>query len=202
LQRKYPITNKLRIEPRLTPPLRHISDGRWRPLDALPLETTAEDARRAGEAIASFLHKSEESVTLLQEKRRAIEPVDQKRLGQRIADLDAGAFETRATASRELIRLGERAEVALRRELTNRPTLEVRRRIDDILSKLEPGPLPPERLQTLRAIEVLEHVGTPAMRRCLEALSKGATDARRQSGIAAAGESSRMNRDFSGRVKP
>lgn len=68
--------------------------------------------------------------------------------------------------------------MALRRALSNRPSMEVRRRIEDVLSKLEPSTLPPETLQVLRAIEILEHIGTPTARRCLEALAKGAADAR------------------------
>jgi WD40 repeat protein len=141
-------------------------------------ELASEDGKRAGVAIAAMLRKPEASAAFLQEKLRPAEALDEKRLAQLIADLDDAAFETRETASRELVRLGERAEAALRRALTNRPSLEMRRRIEDILSKLEPGPLPPEMLRTLRAVEVLEHVGTPAARRCLEALAKGASEAR------------------------
>jgi len=97
---------------------------------------------------------------------------------QRIHDLNAESYQKREAARRDLIRLGERAEMALRRALSNRPTLEVRRRIEDLLSKLEPSSLPPEPLQVLRAIEILEHIGTTEARRCLEALAKGAADAR------------------------
>ncbi len=142
-------------------------------------DLASDDGKRAGEAIASFLRKPEASVAFLKEKLHPAKSVDEKRLRQWIADLDADAFETRETASRELIRLGERVEDALRRELKNRPTLEVRRRIENVLSKLEPSPLPPEMLRILRAIEVLEHIGTPTARRCLESLAKGAAEARR-----------------------
>ena len=141
-------------------------------------DLASDDGKRAGEAIASFLRKPEASVAFLKEKLQPAKGVDEKRLRQWITDLDADAFETREAASRELIRLGERVEDALRRELKNRPTLEVRRRIENVLSKLEPSPPSLETLQVLRAIEVLEHIGTPEARRCLEAMGKGAADAR------------------------
>lgn len=141
-------------------------------------DLASEDAKRAGESIGAFLRKPEASVAFLQEKLHPAKGVDQKHLKLLIADLDADLYSTRESASRELIRLGERAEDALRRELTNRPTLEVRRRIEDVLSRLEPSPPPPETLRILRAIEVLEHIGTPVARRCLEVMSKGASEAK------------------------
>ncbi|MGH7174444.1 MAG: hypothetical protein ACRELG_29610, partial [Gemmataceae bacterium] len=147
-------------------------------LSSLWNDLASEDGRRAGVAIASLLRKPEASAAFLQERLHPVEAIDNKRLAQLIADLDAAAFETREAASRELTRLGERVEAALRRELTNRPSLEMRRRIEDVLSKLEPYPPPPRTLRALRAIEVLEYIGTPAARRCLEALAEGATDAR------------------------
>ncbi|MGH7221972.1 MAG: hypothetical protein ACRELF_01960, partial [Gemmataceae bacterium] len=138
----------------------------------------SDDGQRADVAIASLLRKPVASVAFLHEHLRPAEAMDKKRLAQLIADLDADAFEAREAASRELTRLGERVESALRRALRNRPSLEMRRRIEDVLSKLEPCPPPPQTLRALRAIEVLEHIGTPAARRCLQALAKGAADAR------------------------
>jgi WD40 repeat protein len=141
-------------------------------------DLASEDGQRAGSAIASLLHNPEGSVAFLCEKLRPTEATSEKRLTQLIADLNADAYAKREAASRELTLLGERAEAALRRRLTNHPTLELRRRIEDLLDKLEPSSPPPETLRTLRAIEVLEHVGTPAARHCLVALAKGAADAR------------------------
>ena len=66
----------------------------------------------------------------------------------------------------------------MRRALKDRPPLEVSRRIEDLLDRLGPSPLPPEGLRALRAIEVLEHLGTPGAMSCLETLAKGAPEAR------------------------
>jgi hypothetical protein len=145
---------------------------------ALWKDLASEDGKRAGLAIASLLRKPEASAAFLQERLRAVEDLDAKRLARLITDLDADTFEKREAAVRELIRLGERAEGVLRRALANRPSLEVRRRIEDILSKLEPSPPPEETLRLLRAIEVLEHIGTAEARRCLDVMAKGAEGAR------------------------
>jgi hypothetical protein len=141
-------------------------------------DLASDDAKRAGLAIASMLRKPEAVSAFLREKLRPMAVLDEKRLSQLLADLDADDFDKREAASRGLLRLGERAEGALRLALANRPSLEMRRRIEDVLSKLEPGSPPAETLRTLRAIEVLEHSGTAEARRCLETLAKGAAEAR------------------------
>jgi hypothetical protein len=141
-------------------------------------DLASDDAKRAGNAIASLQRTPDRSVALFQKKLRPAEDVDEKPLAQWIVDLDADEYATRETASRELFRFGEYAEAAMRRALRNRPSLEVRKRIEILLDQLESGKLPPETLQVLRAIEALEHIGTPAARRCLESLAKGAAEAR------------------------
>jgi hypothetical protein len=117
-------------------------------------------------------------VALQQRRLRPAEDIDEKRLAQWIPDLDADDSWTRETESRELSRSGERAEAAMRRTLKNRPSLEVRKRIELLLDSIESGRLPIETLRVLRAIEALEHIGTSAARRCLESLAKGAAEAR------------------------
>jgi hypothetical protein len=83
----------------------------------------------------------------------------------------------REQAIRELERLGELAEPALRKALEGQPSLEVRRRVEGLLQKLD-GPVTlPQHLRSLRAIEVLEHIGTPAAQQVLAQLAKGATAA-------------------------
>ncbi|HWG44849.1 MAG TPA: hypothetical protein VN688_18895, partial [Gemmataceae bacterium] len=139
-------------------------------------DLAGDDGKRAGVAIASLIRTPEQSVAMLQQRLHPADTLTEKRLVRLLTDLDSNVFETRETASRELGWLGERAEAALRRALTKRPSLEVRRRIEDLLDKL-PGSPSPETLRALRAIEILEYVGTPAARRCLQALTKGAPDA-------------------------
>jgi hypothetical protein len=74
--------------------------------------------------------------------------------------------------------LGDLAEPALRQTLANKPTLEVRRRVQAILERLRGPVTRPEVLQALRAVAVLEDIGTPAASRLLEDLAKGAPEAR------------------------
>jgi hypothetical protein len=56
--------------------------------------------------------------------------------------------------------------------------LEVRRRIELLLEKHDRATLAPERVREVRALEILEQVGTPEARELLEKLTKGASEAR------------------------
>lgn len=95
-----------------------------------------------------------------------------KRVERLLADLDSDSYPTRETASQELRRMASRVEPMLRWALQNKPSLEMRRRIEAILA--EPPFPATEDLQLLRAIVVLEHIGTSEARGILEKLAGGA----------------------------
>jgi WD40 repeat protein len=139
-------------------------------------DLAAENGGRAGNALANLIRTPGPSVAYLQERLRPAEAVDSKQVARLLADLNADTFDDREAASRELARLGDRVEPALRAALKGSPPPETARRLTDILEKIEAGPVP-ELLRTLRGIEVLEHTGTPEAVRCLEALAKGTPEA-------------------------
>jgi hypothetical protein len=77
-----------------------------------------------------------------------------------------------------LEKLHELAEPALQNVLQGKPALEVRQRVEQLLEKLH-GPITnPEQLRMIRAVEVLEHIGTPEAKQVLRSLAKGAPEAR------------------------
>jgi hypothetical protein len=101
---------------------------------------------------------------------------DQRRLQALIARLDDQNFSQREAAARDLETLGELAASALR-DAFKASTLEQRRRIEHLLARLEvPAPIP-QYLRELRAIEVLERIGSAEARQVLESLSAGTIDA-------------------------
>jgi hypothetical protein len=97
--------------------------------------------------------------------------VDVKRLDKLLADLDGDVFDAREAASEQLARMRYRAEPMLWRVFEAKPSLELRRRIEAILA--EPRRQPVEALRTLRAIVILERIGTPQARRVLKKLACG-----------------------------
>ena len=66
--------------------------------------------------------------------------------------------------------------VRLRKKLAEKPSLEVRQRIKQILSKLESSS--PERLREVRAIQILEYAGTAEAKECLRTWAKNVAYAR------------------------
>jgi WD40 repeat protein len=138
-------------------------------LDAL-WSDLASDARRAYRAIGILTAMTPQTVPFLKDRLRPT-AVDVKRIEKLLADLDGDQFETREAASRELARMRYRAEPMLRRALEKKPSPEARRRLQAILS----GPNRPlaEDLRTLRAIAVLERIGTLEARLILEKLADG-----------------------------
>jgi hypothetical protein len=136
------------------------------------------DPEAAAEALgylASAPAADREVVPFLRKHVKAVPPSDDKRLGQLITDLDNDEFAVRERAQRELERMGEEAVPALRKALAGKPALEVRRRIESILKK--PRTLSPEMLQVVRAVEVLENIGTPEARELLKSLADGVPEA-------------------------
>jgi len=78
----------------------------------------------------------------------------------------------------ELEKLGEAAQPGLQQALAKQSTLELRRRVEQLLQRLETSPLVPERLGNIRALEVLENVATPEACQVLHTLARGLPEAR------------------------
>jgi WD40 repeat protein len=90
-----------------------------------------------------------------------------------IGDLESRHFAMRARATQELTRRGAAAEPALRWALARASSLETRTRVQQLLDRLE-GPIAhPDVMRELRAIEVLENLGTADARKLLARLAEG-----------------------------
>ena len=114
----------------------------------------------------------------LKEHLRPVTEAEPRRVERLLADLDSNKFAVREAAGKELAALGERVEPALRRALAGAASLEFRRRVEQLLAKLD-GPVQlPEDRRALRAVEALEHMGGHEARALLEALAAGVPQAR------------------------
>jgi hypothetical protein len=141
-------------------------------------ELSSADGIQAYRALWRMVAAGHTSVSFLAEHLRAKEPVQAARLGRLIADLDSDQFKVRTRAYQELEEQAELAETALRRALGNARSPEAHQRLEHLLHKVETRILSPKQLLTLRALEVLEHIGTPEAKQVLQTLAQGASDAR------------------------
>jgi RNA polymerase sigma factor (sigma-70 family) len=143
-----------------------------RELDALWADLAGADAARAYRAIWALAGAPPQAVALLGNRLRPITAADPKRVGPLLADLDSPRFAVRRRAERELAKLGDSAEPALRTALAGTPSVEVRQRIEQVLRKLGR-----QRLRYGRALEVLELLGAAEAGPSLKRLAKGASGA-------------------------
>jgi WD40 repeat protein len=132
------------------------------------------DARQAFRAIVRLLSVPGQSLAFLKERLVPVVAADPKELAPLLADLDSEQFAVRGKAARELEKLGESARPALHKLQSESRSAEGRRRAQQLLDKLEG----PTRLRAVRAMEVLEHLGTPEARRFLQRLAGGIPEAR------------------------
>ncbi len=140
-------------------------------------DLAGEDAGRAHRAVWTLAQAPREAIPFLKARLHPVQPVRREQIERWIQDLDDPAFEVRQKASADLERLGELAEPAFRRALANKPTLEQRRRIEPMLTKVETALPSGASLQSLRAVRVLEHAATPEARQLLRELAGGADGA-------------------------
>jgi WD40 repeat protein len=144
-------------------------ESNWRDLNS-------EDARIAYKAIWRLIGSPDKSALFLASRLSPVKPANPHQIDALIKDLDGQPFATRQKATQELIRFGDLAKAALCRALGEKRSEESRKRIQQLLDKLENGP--PIQLRELRAVEVLEYIGTSEAERILAGLAAGAPEAR------------------------
>jgi WD40 repeat protein len=153
------------------PPAAIAPDELWSDLASL-------DARRGRRAIETLAGIAQ-AVAMLRQRLKPAVAADAKKLAVWIADLGGNDFAQRQRAEEELQRSEELAAEALRKALADKPALEARRRIENLLKKLEPtAMLSAEALRGVRAVQALESLDTPESRRFLEQLARGVPEAR------------------------
>jgi WD40 repeat protein len=153
------------------------------PLDAARLgalwsDLAAPDAARAFAASRELVAAPGQAVAFLKEHLRPTPIPDSGRVASLVAALRDAKFAARQEAEKELEELGEAAGPALREALRGDPPLALRQRVERLLARAF-GRVPAGgAIRDLRAIELLERIGSDGARGVLEVMARGAPDAR------------------------
>ena len=138
-------------------------------------------APKAYQTLWKIVAASDRAVPMVAELLRPDPAVDPRRVTQLLTELDNNRFRVRSRARKELAEMEEAAEPFLRRALKNKPTLEARRRMEELLGRIEDslkqtGGVSPKLLRLVRGVEALERIGTPAARRALQKVAERSPD--------------------------
>jgi WD40 repeat protein len=135
------------------------------------------DARAAHRAVDALLAAPDGTLAWLREHLRPAKALDKGVVTQHLAGLGAKEFRVRDKAQAELRKLGDPVLPFLEQQLQASNSLEVKRRLEILLAELKAqGPTPEDR-RGLRAVIVLEYLGSPAARQFLQTLAGGAPEA-------------------------
>jgi len=158
-------------------------DGKLRPAEVsakeregLWTDLASDNATRAGRGIWVLAADPLRTVPFLAKQLKTTSAQTAPEvITKHIRDLDDPVFAVREKAHSELKLLGELAEPALRSTLKDTVSAEVQNRAEGLLKVVEARKRNPSgvMLRGLRAIEVLEQIGTPEARAVLKDLSAG-----------------------------
>jgi WD40 repeat protein len=143
-------------------------------LGALWSRLADSEARTAYPALWSLAGAGDKAVAFLAERVAPAPSLDAKRIGELLAALDSDDFPTRQDAAEQLVLLGRPAIPAVRKALEGKPSVDLRKRLQTLLDDLSNGPAPADLLRRVRAVTVLETVGSEKARELLKKLAAGA----------------------------
>jgi WD40 repeat protein len=149
-----------------------------KPPEDLWTDLRSENAEKAYQAMCDLIANPAQALLLLNGHLRPVVVPDPQQLSRLLKELDSEEFAARERATEQLIKFGDCVEPAVQAFLRSPPSPESQRRADEVRKKVRGLDLTPETLRSLRAAEVLEHIGTPEAIRLLESLSNGASGAR------------------------
>jgi WD40 repeat protein len=141
-------------------------------------DLASNDGGQVHRGIWGLASRPAEAAPFLKKMLAPVPAVAGPRLAQLIEDLNSDLFVVREKATKEIESLADLAEPALRRVVIDPASLEVKQRAKILLEKLSAFSASPARLQKHRAVEALEHMGTPDAEAVLQDLAKGAPEAR------------------------
>jgi hypothetical protein len=141
---------------------RHALAGLWEDLGSA-------DPATAYAAICRGATARDAAVAALEAKLKPLARVDPAKVREWIRQLDSDKFADRERASRSLAELGPAAEELLGKAAAGSESVEVRARLKRIL-----GRFAAQRRSWLRAVEMLQMIGTRQAKRALAGLAAGA----------------------------
>jgi WD40 repeat protein len=145
-------------------------------LECAWLELQSGDAAAAFKAVRLLARASAQAIAFLGSRIRPLDRPDPEAVARHIADLDHKEFRKRETAARSLAELGERARDAMTRALNSGPSPETRDRLERLLAADEKPTA--DQLRRLRAVEIVEIIGSPEAGAVLAHWAAGAPGAR------------------------
>jgi WD40 repeat protein len=134
------------------------------------------ESARAYSAIWRLAAVPNEAVAWIKERITPVTAAQAAEINRHIQDLGNDKFAQRDQATQRLKALGPAAAPALQKALEAKVTLELRRRVEQLLEALDGKPMSGESLRTVRALAVLEYSATPEARRLVQALADGEAD--------------------------
>jgi len=142
-------------------------------------DLVGEDAGRAATAIWTLVGIPQQTVPFLSGHLRPVPAIDPQELSRLITELESNSPAIRKQAASKLEQAGEAAAPALREALKSTNSPIARRQIGLLLEEADPVAFATtnEKLRVNRALEILEHIGTPQARATLATLASGAPKA-------------------------
>lgn len=143
------------------------------PGDALWAGLASTDAKQAGRAVSGLIARPDVAVPLLADLARPVMAPPAEQVKAAVVNLGDRDFKVREAAEKQLRAWGELAADELSAAEPT-ATAEQGERIRRLLDRLEAEETDTERLRHLRAVEVLERIGSPSAKAVLEKLGTGA----------------------------
>jgi RNA polymerase sigma factor (sigma-70 family) len=137
----------------------------------------AAEARTAADAMNALTASPAEALSVCQTHLRPVPAADAAAVTRLIGQLDRKPFKMRDKAQADLLALGDVVVPYLEKALAGSLGLETRQRLEKLHAKLTAAVLTGDRLRFIRAIEVLERIGSVEARRLLQILADGAPGA-------------------------
>jgi hypothetical protein len=150
------------------------------PVQVPPLwdDLASDDPIKAFKAMCALASAPKVTLPSLKDKLQKLAPIEPLQISRFIGDLNNPQFAIRERATQDLEKYGPLVEPELKKALEARPGLEVRKRLEKMLEKMNELVPTAAMQQALRGIETLEAMNTGESRQVLEQLGRSTPETR------------------------